>query len=593
MYSDDEYQENSESQEVNSNVSSGGFYQNNKILIWIFIAVVIIVLGIVIFKNMNNNSNNNSNTYYTVNVTPESAVFINPGKSYKLDASVPNVPSAQVTWTSSDENVATVDSTGTVTAVGYGKTIITATYIHTDGKRYDTKKEVSIVDGTSGVSVTGVLIKDGSLMMPLNGTYSIVPEITPADAYVFNKVFTSSDESIVTVDNNGFVQAVGEGEALITLNINEGDFVRSLKVFVSQDYTISQIVLNPTKITLSKEANKIKVGSSVKLSYTIEPVEASGTVLNWTSDNESVLTVDKEGIITAIKEGTATVKVLSVNGKSDTLTIEVEPDVVLATDMQVALSDLYLEVDQRQVVVPTMVPDNTTDKTITCSSSNPTIVSAEADSTGAMCQVTAIKEGTAALTIKSNSNTSVIKTINVTVSKASSGGSSGSSSGCSKYGSECSSNNTSACAYGKYCSCGYCKSCPKNYYCRDGKATKCPSGTTSNGGSSSCTATSCPAGQGSGDPLISLCSTCGKGYYSPAGDTKCHACPTGYTTSKTGATSSADCNVCKAGYYKSGSSCLICQAPYYCSGGSKHSCSDRYCKTTKSGATSESDCVCG
>ena len=82
-------------------------------------------------------------------------------------------------------------------------------------------------------------------------------------------------------------------------------------------------------VDFTKEPTTMYVGDEFRFEFTLQ----DKVNVEWTSSNESVLTVDKGGIITAIKEGKATIKLASVNGISDTLDIEVVPNEVLITDI--------------------------------------------------------------------------------------------------------------------------------------------------------------------------------------------------------------------------------------------------------------------
>ena len=543
----------SEEESKTNNYSSGS--SNKKLLIWIFIAIIVIAIVVVILKkNADSTVSSISVNKYSISVYPENDITLIPGNTSKLVAVVKNNANANVTWTSSDPSIATVEN-GTIKAIKYGTVIITATYRDTDSKEYSVKKEIVIAEGKKEVTLTDISVKNGSLTMPLNGTYSIVFETIPNGAYIFAKSFKSSNENVVKVSDTGLVTSVGEGEANIDINVNNGVIVRNLKVYVSKDYINSTIVTNPTKITLSKEISKIKVGGTAKISYTVEPDEAKNAVINWTSSNEKVLKVDKNGIVEGILAGTATIKASSLSGISDSIEIEVESDKVPVTDIQMP-GDFYFEVGQVETLTPIIVPEDAFDKTVTCISSNTAVATVKSNDTS--CEVTSIAAGQTVITIKSNS-ANVTKKINITVSDLSneSGGSSGSSGGSSCSASKC---NNVKCDAGQYCNCGKCVKCTAGYRCTNSVRTKCPSGSTSAAGASYCTATSCPAGQGAGDPLISPCTTCGKGYYSPEGDIKCHACPKGYTTSSTGATSDVACNKCAANYYYNSSSkkCKAC-----------------------------------
>ena len=425
----------SEYEEKQIDNSNGSFYQSNKKLVWIFIIVVLIIVAIFIFKNRTTNSTENKVVNEpSIVIYPESNITVSPGNTYKLIAIVDNNPNATITWISSDENILKVDD-GIVTAIDYGKAIITASYMHSDNKKYDALKEITIAEGKIDVLVIDVTIKDGDLVMPIGGTYQIGLNVVPTNAYIESKVFKSSNESVVSVDNKGMAKAVGYGEAIITIDINNGSFSKELKVFVNDNSTNSEIVVNPTQIILSKESKQIKIGESVKLSYTVLPIDAKNSNFIWTSSNTNVLSVDNNGIITAIKEGNATIKLSSLNGISDSLDIQVIPNVVPIIDISLSLNNIYIESGQSQMITPFIIPDTATDKTLLFTSSDESIIKVQSMNEGRACLLTGILPGVATLTIQSNTG-NVSKTINVTVG-ANTSNNSGNSSGSSSGGSSC------------------------------------------------------------------------------------------------------------------------------------------------------------
>lgn len=114
-----------------------------------------------------------------------------------------------IEWTSSDEEVVTVDATGLIAAVGAGEADVTAS-----------AKDVNI-SSTTHVKVvitpTGVEAPE-TLELVTNGENSknLDAKMTPEDATEVKLAYTSSDESVATVDENGLVTAVADGECTIT-----------------------------------------------------------------------------------------------------------------------------------------------------------------------------------------------------------------------------------------------------------------------------------------------------------------------------------------------------------------------------------------
>ena len=131
------------------------------------------------------------------------------GGSATLTATVEPSDAANqnVTWQSDNANVATVEG-GTVTAVGAGETTITVTT--EDGS----KTATCIVTVT--VPVTGVKLNKETLELFTDGSETLTATVEPSNATNKNVTWSSSVETIATVDNNGTVTAVGAGEATIT-----------------------------------------------------------------------------------------------------------------------------------------------------------------------------------------------------------------------------------------------------------------------------------------------------------------------------------------------------------------------------------------
>lgn len=148
---------------------------------------------------------------------PVTGVTLNPtslslftGESETLTATVEpgNATNKAVTWSTSDNTVATVDENGTVTAVGAGEATITVTT--EDGSKTAT------CTVTVTVPVTGVKLNKETLELFTDGSETLTATVEPGNATNKNVTWSSSDETIATVDNNGTVTAVGAGEATIT-----------------------------------------------------------------------------------------------------------------------------------------------------------------------------------------------------------------------------------------------------------------------------------------------------------------------------------------------------------------------------------------
>lgn len=198
-------------------------------------------------------------------------------------------------WTSSDESVATVDETGTVTAVAAGEAEITATVKDTE------MQDVCVI--TVKVSAKELKVPD-TLEVKLNDTdeTAIEAKCEPKDASNISFDFASSDEEVATVDKDGKVKVLKAGECDITTTLlQDGEKVTEKTTHVKAFYEVESI-------TLDSNEGKLTVGNSHTIKATVAPEEvAAKTTIEWSSSDEKVATVDSNGKVTAVSSGNATI----------------------------------------------------------------------------------------------------------------------------------------------------------------------------------------------------------------------------------------------------------------------------------------------
>ena len=223
-----------------------------------------------------------------------------------------------LTWTSSDETVATVDETGLVTAVGAGEADVT---VSVSDANISSTTHVKVV-----ILPTGVEAPE-TLSLELNGeaTKALGAKMTPEDATDVKLAYVSSDESVVTVDESGNVTAVGVGECTITTTIVADTTATAEDAGVdSEMLVVPENAKAETKVTVGKAIESITldsnegvltVGNTHTIKATVFPEDATDKAVTWKSSDESIATVDAEGNVTA--KDTGNVTIMAVNSDGD------------------------------------------------------------------------------------------------------------------------------------------------------------------------------------------------------------------------------------------------------------------------------------
>lgn len=224
-------------------------------------------------------------------------------------------------WTSSDVEVATVDTLGLVTAVAEGEAMIK---IAVDGK----EDECKVFVNKEVIHVENVILNETSLELFEGETFQLTFTVEPENAMYENVVWSSTDEAKATVDENGLVTAVAAGAVGIKVAVDDVEATCILLVKEPVAH-VENVILNETSIELME-------GATSQLSFTVEPQGAVYETVAWTTSNADVATVDENGLVTAVAEGNAEIKV-TVDGVEAVCNVKVnaEPE-GLAFEIQVS-----------------------------------------------------------------------------------------------------------------------------------------------------------------------------------------------------------------------------------------------------------------
>jgi transglutaminase/protease-like cytokinesis protein 3 len=177
-----------------------------------------------------------------------------------------NATNKAVTWTSSDPTIATVDSTGKVTAVKEGTATITATTA--DGSNLSASCAVTVNSAT--VTATGITLNKSTDALTTGNTDQLSAILTPSNVTTTNVTWTSSDPTIATVDATGKITAIKEGIATIMATTGDGS---SLNASCTVNITTEAPVSQGTILNIEPENNKIHLNETVSANLTIDNIK--------------------------------------------------------------------------------------------------------------------------------------------------------------------------------------------------------------------------------------------------------------------------------------------------------------------------------
>ena len=192
--------------------------------------------------------------------------------------------------------------------VAAGKYII---IINKGGKNDQVGRSYEIITGAY-TAITAFSIP-ASKSLKVGDTITIEPTIAPKEA-TETYAYTSSDAKVAKVSSKGKITAVKKGTATITIKSTDGKIQSTCKV------TVKEVLV--TKVTLNKTKVSLYVGNSVTLKATVSPKNATKKTVSWKSSNTKIATVSSSGKVTT--KGTGTCKITATaGGKSITSSIKV------------------------------------------------------------------------------------------------------------------------------------------------------------------------------------------------------------------------------------------------------------------------------
>ena len=284
----------------------------------------------------------------------------------------------KVTFWSSDNDIATVDEKGVITAVKGGICEIVVT---TEEGSFSQKCVIAVKE-----YVTSITLSDEKRYLNHGSSYTLSAKVEPESASDKGIIWTSSNESVLTVNQYGTMTGVGYGTAVVTATAADGSGVSAS--------CIVQVIRPVTDIKLSKSKITLYVGDVFHLVATVEPADASVKKLEWTSSDPTVAKVYDDGDVEAVGVGRCKVYATSTDGNNVVAecTIIVK-QIVSATSVTINSHEILMLTGKVRTLTARLFPINSTETVKWVSSDTSVVV---VDSNGQIttvgpgsCQVTA------------------------------------------------------------------------------------------------------------------------------------------------------------------------------------------------------------
>ncbi|MGL4483854.1 MAG: Ig-like domain-containing protein, partial [Anaerovoracaceae bacterium] len=245
-----------------------------------------------------------------------------------------------------------------VTGYSRGNTTISAT---TEDGGFMAQANITITDIKA---VTSISLDKSNLDISIGKSADLVANVLPVDATNKTILWSSSNPSVATVDENGKVKGLAKGQALISaITVDSGKL----------DSAIVNVKSSVESVNIVDDLANIELGASKELTITFVPADADNKNVIWSSSNPNIVSVNQDGKVTALARGEVIVTVETIDGaKKDTITIYVKKAV---ESVSLNTNNKLMGLDETYQLVETVMPADASDKSVFWTSNNEAIAS--------------------------------------------------------------------------------------------------------------------------------------------------------------------------------------------------------------------------
>ena len=224
----------------------------------------------------------------TIDSTVQLEALLTPKKSINI-----------LNWYSTNPSVATVNSSGLVKAINVGQTDIIVKTIN------NLTSICHVKVGTYSIKLKNISINNKIDLLPIGTSEKLYVSYEPVNASNPTMIWSSDNQEVAEIDQNGVVTAKTKGTATITVTSAEGSLSDSFKVQVDEVKNIVTV----SSLSLGKAKRDIYIGSTEQITPIFTPTNATYKSVTYSSSDPNVATVNENGLVTGVSEGKSTITV--------------------------------------------------------------------------------------------------------------------------------------------------------------------------------------------------------------------------------------------------------------------------------------------
>lgn len=295
-----------------------------------------------------------------------------------------NATDREMTWSSADTSVVTLDKDGYMTLKGAGTTLVS---VYPD---YNPNNVMASILVTVIGTPESIAVNESEVTMDVGENRMIEMEFTPKNTAV-GMTWTPDKDGIVDVsydEERRIATLTGRAPGNTVINIvTSNSLITNVRVNVRQP---------SSAITISPRTLVVRTGNTGTLTATLRPANSTDTIV-WTSLDTSIARVNETGVVTGVKSGTTFIRAQAYNGSVagpvEVVQVTVQDGI---TGVRLDSAEKTVNVDSSITVTPIFTPVTAHDKSMTWTIANPNIARVEAEGISD-AKVTGVTPGTTML----------------------------------------------------------------------------------------------------------------------------------------------------------------------------------------------------